>query len=247
MTKLVKLENIDAFRTVLAEYHVSQHAQKVLDEARLVVLSGIAGGGRNTTINYLVQNHDYLFLISDTTRPPKLRGGVMEQDGVNYYFRTEADMLRDIRNGEFVEAEIIHSQQVSGTSIRELARANSTHRIAIADCEYGGAHNIAVAKPDAAIIGLLPPDFDEWIRRFRDREAISDQEFTNRLITARIVLQKMLAQPYFKFVINTTVEQCAADVRAIVEHDTYTETQHQAARKVISGLLERVEQTVFES
>lgn len=241
MTTPVKLENIDAFRQALRHYKVSPHAQKVLNESRLVVLSGLAGGGRNTTINYLVEHYDYFFLVSDTTRPPKLRSGRMEEHGRHYYFRTEADMLQDIKNGEFIEAEIIHNQQVSGTSIRELTRANATHKIAIHDFEYGGAHNVAQAKPDAYVIGLLPPDYTEWLRRFRDREIIDKQEFTNRLQTGRAVLRNMLEQTYFKFVINNTIEQCAADVRAIVEAGLYDDAHHQAGRQVAHDILFEVE------
>lgn len=236
----VQLNDIEAFREVLRDYHVSPHAQKVLDESRLVVLSGVAGGGRNTVINYLVEQHNYFFIVSDTTRPPKLRDGIMERDGVNYYFRSEADMLRDIQAGEFVEAEIIHNQQVSGTSIRELERANESGRISIIEAEFGGVHNIATSKPDAFVIGLLPPSYAEWIRRFQGREAIHEQEFKNRLQTAEKVLGNMLREPYFKFVINRTVEQCAADIRAIVEDDNYDDSHKQAGREVAQEILDRV-------
>ena len=58
-----KLKDITAFQRILADYHVSKHAQKVLDESRLVVMSGLAGGGRNTIINRLVEQYDYFFLV----------------------------------------------------------------------------------------------------------------------------------------------------------------------------------------
>lgn len=244
MAEPVHLDNIAAFRDVLRDYHMSEHAKKVLDESRLVVVSGVAGGGRNTIINYLVEYHDYFFLVSDTTRPPKFRDGAMEVDGVNYHFRKEADMLRDIQAGEFVEAEIIHNQQVSGTSIRELERANGSGRIIIHEAEFGGVRNIAEAKPDAHIIGLLPPSYDEWIRRFQKREDIHEQEFINRLQTADKVLRNMLSEPYFKFVINRDVAQCAADIRAIVEDGVYDEEHRLTGEKVAREMLHEVEQVL---
>lgn len=240
------LYNIQAFRDALAHYKVSEHAQRVLDNARLVVMSGLAGGGRNTIINRLVEQYDYFFLVSDTTRPPKFRNGAQEQDGVHYYFRTEADMLRDIQNGEFIEAEIIHNQQVSGTSIREIERANDSGKIAIHDFEFGGANNVAAAKPDAYIIGLLPPSYDEWIRRFRDREAIHEQEFINRVTTAEKVLANMLDKPYFKFVINDDIEQCVQDVRAIVERGVYTAEAHNVGRQIAQQILSNVKQVLVD-
>lgn len=223
---------------------MSEHARKVLDDSRLVILSGIAGGGRNTIINYLVEHFDYTFLVSDTTRPPKLRDGVMEQHGVNYFFRKEAEMLADIQNGEFVEAEVIHNQQVSGTSIRELEKANQSGKIVLHEIEFGGVHNLAEAKPDADIIGVLPPNYNEWIRRFNKREVIHEQEFRNRLVTARKVLISMIEQPYFKFVINDSVERAAESIRLIAESGVYSEETHAHGQNVARELLQRVDETL---
>lgn len=238
------LKDIQAFRDALQHYHVSPHAQAVLDQSRLVVMSGLAGGGRNTIINRLVEQYDYFFLVSDTTRPPKMRDGRMEQNGIHYYFRQEDDMLRDIQNGEFIEAEIIHNQQVSGTSIREIERANQSGKIAIHDFEFGGANNVAAAKPDAHIIGLLPPSYDEWIRRFRDREVIHDDEFINRMHTAEKVLQNMLEKPYFKIVINDDIERCIKDIRRVVERGEYSNVMHESGRQIAQEILIHVEKAL---
>jgi len=241
MAKPVVLHNIIEFEKLLEHYHVSSHAQSILDKAKLVVLTGLAGGGRNSTINHLVKNADYFFIVSDTTRPPKIRDGKLELTGVHYYFRSEIDMLSDIQNGEFIEAEIIHNQQVSGTSIRELERANSSGKIAIHDFEYGGAKNVAAAKSDAYLIGLLPPTYEEWLRRLQAREEMHEEELLNRLRTAEKVLTNMLSEPYFKFVVNTTIEQCANDIRQIVESNVVDLKAQGEARTVAFGLLTRVQ------
>jgi guanylate kinase len=242
-TKL-EIKNIEAFQQALQDYHVSERAKQVLDHTRFVVMSGLAGGGRNTIINRLVEQYDYIFIISDTTRPPKLRNGVLEQDGVHYHFRKEEDMLADIQKGDFIEAEIIHNQQVSGTSIRELERVAKTGKIPIHDFEFGGANNIAAAKPDADIIGLLPPSYQEWIRRFRDREVIQKQEFINRIITAQKVLENMLEKPYFKFVINDDIDTCVKDIRTIVEHDGYSDAMDRHGRETAKDILGHVQKAL---
>lgn len=242
-----ELHDIAAFRKALANYHASEHARRILEDMKLVAMSGLAGGGRNTIIDRLVQQHEYFFIVSDTTRPPKVRNGRLEQEGVNYYFRNEADMLKDIQNGEFLEAEIIHNQQVSGTSIRELERAKNSGKIAIHDFEYGGANNVAHAKPDAYIIGLLPPSYDEWIRRFRDREVITEQELANRMQTAEKVLENMLEKPYFKLIINDDIEACVADIQAVVERDEYSPAMAAAGKRVAIGVLQRVREALQSS
>lgn len=239
------LQNKKAFERALADYNVSEHGKHVLATTPFVAISGVAGGGRNTVIRRLVEKYNYVFAISDTTRPPKLRDGRMEQEGVDYYFRSEADMLRDIQNGEFIEAEIIHNQQVSGTSIREIERVMAAGKIPVHDFEYGGANAVFQAKPDATIIGLLPPNYEEWIRRFRAREAIHEQEFTNRLKTAEKVLENILTKPYFAIVINDNIDQCAEAIRDIVEARHYPDDVAAQRRKVAESMLFHVEQALL--
>lgn len=233
------LHQREAFEEILKDYQVSDHAKEVLAKTEFVVLSGVAGGGRNTIIQYLVDNYNYGFIVSDTTRPPKVRDGKMEEHGVNYYFRKEDELLKDLRNGEFVEAELIHNQQVSGTSIREVQRIIEQGKIPIHDYEFGGANAVAEAKPDASIIGVLPPNYEEWMRRLKGREEMHEEELVNRLKTAKIVLENMLSKPYFKYVINNTVEQCAEDIRYIVEHPGENR-ESEYAQSVAEDLLQAV-------
>lgn len=232
-----RLRNITAFQRALGNYEVSEHAKSILASTEFVVMSGVAGGGRNTVIGELAKTGKYIFAISDTTRPPKHRDGKLEVDGVNYYFRKEEDMLVDIQAGEFIEAEIIHNQQVSGTSIRELERVVATGKIPIHDFEFGGANNVAHAKPDAFIIGLLPPNYQEWLRRFRDREEIHEDEFMNRLRTAEKVLENMLEKPYFRFVVNNDPVECAKQINEIVENGMRIPEMRANGVKVATDLL----------
>jgi guanylate kinase len=234
------LENKAAFEKALANFMVSQHAIDVLAKSPFVVFTGIAGGGRNTIIRALTRNANYIFVVSDTTRAPKLRDGHMEQDSIHYYFRQEADMLHDIENGEFIEAEIVHNQQVSGTSVRAFETAVATGHIPVRDFEYGGINNVANAKPDATLIALLPPSYEEWQRRLHNREEMSQEEFTHRLETAKLVLENVLNKPQFKIVINDNIGQCVATVREIVEKNIYTPEQDAEGRTIVKSILDKV-------
>lgn len=240
------LQNKQAFIDALANYQASDHARVVLASTPFVALMGLAGGGRNTIIRILVERYNYIFVVSDTTRPPKFRDGRMEQNGIDYNFRSEDDMLREIQNGEFVEAELIHDQQVSGTSIREVERVKATGRIPIHDFEYGGAESVINAKPDASIIGLLPPSYDEWIRRLNGRETIHEEEFMNRLRTAKVVLEHLLSRPYTKLVINDDIDRCVEDIRQIVEFGQYPPEIADNRRAVAASILQRVQEALDE-
>jgi guanylate kinase len=104
--------------------------------------------------------------------------------------------------------------------------------------------NVYKAKPDAAIIGLIPPNYDEWLRRLRGREVMADQEFLNRLRTADKVLENMLEHSQYTLVINDDLEGCVQDVRAVVEFGTYSEEQNNHARSVAAELHVKVKQAL---
>ncbi len=238
------LTKLKEFKEVLENYQASDHARSVLTRAPFVVMSGVAGGGRNTLINYLVDNGPYYFIISDTTRPPKVRDGKLEQHGVNYFFRTEEDLLGDLEKGEFLEAEIIHNQQVSGTSIREIEKAQEQKRIPIHDFELGGAEVVYKLSPEAVIIGLLPPSFEDWQYRLNAREEMHGHEFKNRMETAVKVLESMLERPYLKFVISGDLNDSSAHLRHIVEHGHYTEEQHEKGLETARTILHKTRKLV---
>lgn len=225
------LKHKEAFRKLLTQYHPGEAAHDLFSKLNFVVLSGVSGAGRNTVINRLVAQENYYFIVSDTTRPPKLRDGRMEENGVQYWFRTEDDVLADLTEGKYLEAELIHDQQVSGTSLRELETALSSGRTAIAEVEFGGANHIAKANPQAHFIGLLPPSFGEWKRRLENREVMTADEYANRMRTAKQVITNMLEQNFFHLVLNDSIDESVRDIKSVVA-GTYPLDKESRARQV---------------
>lgn len=199
------------FEEVINNYQPSDQALKLLQKTPLVILLGVTGSGKNTIINHLVGFGRYHFIVSDTTRQPKLRDGNMEINGVQYFFRSEADILADLKKGAFLEAEIVHKNHVYGTSIRELKRAVDSGKIPVNEVDVGGTISIRKAKPDTTFIFLLPPSFKEWRYRLQGREVMSEEELTNRLKTAVKVLEEGLRNDYI-FVVNESSRATAEQI-----------------------------------
>lgn len=198
----VSLRDKAAFQKILKHYQPDEESIQLLSQTPLVILLGVSASGRNTIINHLVNTGGYKFIVSDTTRPPKVRDGKLEQTGVQYHFRTEEEVLTDLEHGKFLEAELIHDQQVSGTSIRELTDAANSGKIPINEVDMGGTDNILKSKPDTDFFFIVPPNYDTWMQRLKGREQMSETELKNRLNTATKVLQKGLEEDHFTFVIN---------------------------------------------
>lgn len=233
----VTLQKIEEFRNVLGDYEPSREALELLKDMPLVIFLGVTGAGRNTIINHLVDTGKYHFIVSDTTRPPKVRNERLEQHGQDYFFRPEDEVLEDLRAGKFLEAEIIHNQQVSGISIRELHRAVASGKIPINEVDIGGTKNILKAKPDTKLFFIIPPSYDVWIERLSKREVMSDQELANRLDTAVTVLTTALQDDHFRFVINDSSLESSRRIDAEI-HGQSDDEHHQAARDAAQRVLD---------
>src|SRR5687768_16147074 len=98
------LKHRQKFKQVLANYQISERARRALEGLDLVLMVAPTSTGRNTIINKLLETGGYYFIVSDTTRPPQVRDGKLEEDGLNYFFRSEEDILEDLEAGEFLEA-----------------------------------------------------------------------------------------------------------------------------------------------
>lgn len=240
-----ELRHMAEFEAALADYHVSASAQETLDATKLVLLTGVSAGGRNTVINELLTTGEYHFIISDTTRAPRENDGVLEQNGVEYWFRSEEDMLTDIKNGEFLEAEIIHGRQVSGISIRELKVASEAHKIAINDVDIGGIQNVLKLKPDTTALLLLPPSFEEWQRRLRGRGEMSDHEYLGRLQTALRIFTLAHNNDMLQVVINDDNQRAAQEIDDLAQGKVaHTSVDTETAMALIDSLRDKTRDTI---
>lgn len=224
------------FEAALKDYAVSSEGLDVLQQTPLMVMVAPTSTGRNTLINELLKTGNYYFLISDTTRPPRQNHGVWEQDGREYFFRSEDDMLRDIKAGMFLEAEVIHKQQVSGISIREIKKARQQGKIAITDVDLLGGINVARLKPDAWVICLVPPSFEEWLRRIHGRSKVEPEELRNRMETAIRIFQQTLQDDRFTFMVNVEKE----DTVKVIENMVRTGAHHNADEVAVRNLVQQL-------
>lgn len=206
------LHHIEDFRRVLAAYEPSPETKQTLAETSVVLLVGPTAAGRNTLINILVGTGRYHYIVSDTTRLPRVNNGVPEQDGVEYWFKSEDEFLSGLEQGAYLEAAIIHNQQVSGISVAELAQASRDGKIALSEIEPDGAAHIHSYTPGKLFVFLLPPSFDVWMERIHGRGEMTHEELVRRLTSAQEEIATALAADYYQFVVNNEVHEAATAV-----------------------------------
>jgi len=233
-----QLVRSNEFREVLDSYKLSAEAKATLDEIRLALLVGPSSSGKNTLINKLVKTGGYHSIVSDTTRKPRLNNGVLEENGREYWFRSEDAVLADLKAGAFLEAAIIHGQQVSGTSIRELQSARDDHKIAINEIEVVGADHVHQLVPSAQCLFILPPSFDDLITRMNARSKLPADETRRRLVSAAMEVGMALSKDYYTFVVNDDIAHTVTRVDRILHEGNANGIEDQAyAQGVAEQLL----------
>ncbi len=231
------LRHLDEFESLLKTYSPSPESLGKLRDLPLVLLIGPTGAGKSTLINLLVQTGRYHFILSDTTRAKRSNNGVMERDGVEYWFKTEEEILQGLKNGQYIEAAVIHQQQVSGQSISEIEVAHKENKTAINEIQIDGAANIYKFKPDTLFIFLLPPSFDVWMKRLHSRSDSSEAEIRRRLQSAQTEIGDGLSKDYYQFVINNEVHEAAQEVDDLANKRAADPAKQQLGRDHAEQLL----------
>jgi guanylate kinase len=177
------------------------------ERSRLVVLAGPTAVGKGTVSQHIREHYpDVLLSISATTRPP--RPG--EVDGQHYYFVSDAEFDRMIADHEFLEWATVHNAYRYGTPRPPIDRALAAGRSVLLEIDLQGARSVRAAMPEALLVFLLPPSWDELVRRLLGRGTETPAEQARRLETAKIELQ---AQDEFDAkVVNREVGQAAREV-----------------------------------
>ena len=146
--------------------------------AMTLVITGPSGVGKGTLIKGLLERVPGLQLaVSATTRAP--RDG--EVNGVDYHFLSAEDFDRRVARGEFVEhAEYAGNRY--GTLKSELERPA---RGIVLEIDVQGARQVRETLPDAVLIFIEPPSFEDLERRLAGRGSDKPEQIERRLAAAR--------------------------------------------------------------
>lgn len=175
--------------------------------SRLVVLAGPTAVGKGTVSRHIRATYpDVLLSVSATTRPP--RPG--EIDGEHYYFLSDAQFDAMVAAGEFLEYATVHNAYRYGTPRPPIDRALALGKSVLLEIDLQGARAVHAAMPEALLIFLLPPTWEELVRRLVGRGTETSEEQARRLETAKA---ELAAQDEFDVkIVNGEVGQAAREV-----------------------------------
>ena len=177
----------------------------------MVVLSSPSGAGKTTLVNLLAKNNNFEISISHTTREPRPN----ESTGKDYYFVSDHEFKRLIKNQEFLEYAKVFNNYYGTTRTPVIDNLNKGKNV-LFDIDWQGADQIKNKNLDFKLITffILPPS-----------KEILYERLTNRDMKDKLIVEERMKQferdvlhwiNYNYVVINDDLDTCYEKIQKLI-------------------------------
>ena len=178
----------------------------------MVILSSPSGAGKTTLVNLLAKNNNFEISISHTTRKPRPN----ESSGKDYYFVSDQEFKRLIKNEEFLEYAKVFNNYYGTTRTPVIDKLNKGKNV-LFDIDWQGADQIKNKKLDYKLITffILPPS-----------KKILFERLSNRDMKDKLIAEERMKQferdvlhwiNYDYVVINDNLDSCYSKIKNLIE------------------------------
>ena len=178
----------------------------------MIVLSSPSGAGKTTLVKLLSKLDNFVSSISHTTRKPRPD----ETKDKDYYFVTEENFKRLIKNEEFLEYAKVFNNFYGTTRSPVINNLNNGKNV-LFDIDWQGADQIKNKKLDYKLITffILPPSKEVLFKRLSNRDMkdklIADERMKQ---FSRDVLHWI---NYDYVVVNDDLDKCYSKIVNLIE------------------------------
>lgn len=227
----------------LQDYTPSSDTVALVKTARITLLAGIAGAGKDSIKHKLLKSDDFRDIVSHTTRPPRENNGIMEVDGQDYHFVDINAALKLAGEKAFVEAKAVHGDTLYGTSVAEIKAGQDEGKISITDVDVQGVGEYKQLSQNVIALFILPPSYEIWRERLAKRYHTVDEleaEWPKRRDSAIKELEYALSVPYYHFIINDDLERSVRIAGEIAHKPDSFRREDDEARLVARDILDEL-------
>jgi guanylate kinase len=198
----------------------------------LFVVAAPSGAGKSSLVKSLLEiDHHLVLSISHTTREP--RG--QEQHGREYHFIDDPAFRAKIKRGDFFEWAEVHGH-LYGTSRAAIEDDLRRGQDVVLEIDWQGALQIKQLFPNAVLIFVLPPSWDELLQRLKRRGEDKPDVIERRMANARV---EVAQARHFDFVIiNALFEAAVFDLKTIVHSQRLKYTALRRAKPAVFTALD---------
>jgi len=179
-------------------------------KGEIIAVSAPSGGGKTTIVKQILKKFpEIVFSVSATTRPKR----ESEENGVEYYFITEAEFKQKINNDEFVEWEKFYDYYY-GTFKSVVEENVKNGKSVLLEVDVKGAISLKRIYPEAHLIYITPPSFEELVKRLRERRTESETDIKKRIERANMELS--VKDKFDYFIDNKDLNKAIKDTSELI-------------------------------
>ncbi len=178
-----------------------------------IIISGASGAGKSTIVEYLInQNKRLQFVVSACTRTKRKN----EIDKKDYYFISEVDFKKKIKENKFLEWEEVYPGRYYGTLQADVDNIWKNNKVPIFAVDIQGACQLKnVLKKNVLTIYIKSPHIYILKERLKKRKTEDENSLRMRLKKAEIELTR---EKDFDYVImNDILKNSFQQATSIVE------------------------------
>jgi guanylate kinase len=178
----------------------------------LFIVSGPSGTGKTTIIKRILKEFpDIIYSVSATTRKKRSN----EKNGEDYYFISEEEFEQKIKRDEFAEWEKFYDYYY-GTLKKYIDDSLESGKNVLMEIDVKGALTIREKYPDAVLIYIYPPSFEELKIRLKNRRTEDEVDYQKRIERAEFELRYKDKFDYF--VHNLEIEKAVLDLKNLIKN-----------------------------
>ncbi len=187
----------------------------------IVILSSPSGAGKTTLVKKIALENNFKISISHTTRKPR----TSEVNGKDYFFISEDEFKKLIKNQEFLEYAKVFENYYGSTKSKVIENLNEGTNI-IFDIDWQGTEQIKKQQLNYKLITffILPPSRKELFNRLRNRDMKDKNIVEKRMKQFNKDIDHW--ENYDFVVINDDLESCYQEIinflKNKIENSKYT-------------------------
>ena len=152
----------------------------------IIAVSSPSGGGKTTIVKKILERYpEIVFSISATTRPKREN----EVEKLEYFFISEEEFKKKISKGEFVEWEKFYDYYY-GTFKKYIEDNINEGKPVLLEIDVKGALTIKKIYPGSHLIYIMPPSYNELVKRLKNRKTETEEDLNKRIKRAKMELSQ---------------------------------------------------------
>jgi guanylate kinase len=181
-------------------------------KGEIIAVSGPSGGGKTTIVKKILEHYPEIkFSVSATTRPK--RGNEFEEK--EYFFITEREFKDNIEKGEFVEWEKFYDYYY-GTFEKYIDDNINDGKSVLLEIDVKGALSIKKIYPDSHLVYIMPPSYEELVRRLKNRKTETEEDLNKRIERAKMELSQKDKFDYI--IVNENLNKAISETLILINN-----------------------------